>query len=200
MIAPDNRASIAVAERLGSRMIGPVQLPEPYETAQNNLWGQSLADWKARQAGQPVTDSGKLAITVSVELDTESQAAIVAGLGAYSRSRIGPDQTRTLWVVCRDEHGVLLGGVRCLVMWHWMLVDWLWIVEEHRGADLGATLLRRAEQAGIADGCTDALLNTFSFQAPEFYRRQGYGVFGQLDDMPAGHTRYWMSKTLQQQR
>lgn len=198
VIAPGNHASIAVARALGSRLIGPVRLPAPYEADRNDLWGQDVADWKARHAEQPVPDREGLEITVKAELDAETQAAIEAGLDAHNESRIGPDRTRNLWVVCRDGRGALVGGVRCLVMWQWLLVDWLWIAEPHRGAGLGATLLRRAERAGIADGCTGAFLNTFSFQAPDFYRRQGYGVFGQLAGMPVGHTRYWMSKPLGQ--
>ena len=196
MIAPGNLASITLARALGSRLIGPVRLPAPYQADLNDLWGQDVADWRTRQARQPVPDREGLAITVAAEIDAETEAAVKAGLDAYTLSRI--DQTRTLWVICRNGPGALIGGTRCLVTWHWLLVDWLWIAEGHRGAGLGATLLRRAEQAGIANGCTAAILNTFSFQAPSFYRRQGYRVFGQLDDMPPGHTRYWMSKPLGQ--
>lgn len=196
VIAPDNLASIAVARRLGSRMIGPVQLPAPYEATRNDLWGQDLAAWKVGQTERSAISSGTLAITVSDKLDIGTQAAIEAGLDTYNQSKIGPDRARNLWVVCRDGHGALVGGVRCILIWQWLLIEWLWIAEAHRGAGLGLTLLHRAEQAGVADGCTAAMLNTFSFQAPDFYRKQGYSVFGQLEDMPAGHTRYWMSKTL----
>lgn len=41
-----------------------------------------------------------------------------------------------------------------------------------------------------------AYLDTFSFQAPGFYQRAGYRVFGELPDFPAGHRRYFMTKEL----
>ena len=196
VIAADNHASVAVARALGSRLIGPTRLPAPYEADQVDLWGQDLAEWKGRQARQQVSREEGVVITVAGELDAETEASIEAGLDAYNASRVGPDPTRVLWVVCRDGHGKLIGGARCVVIWQWLLIDWLWVAEEHRGGGIGSALLRKAEQASMADGCTDTMLNTFSFQAPAFYRRHGYSVFGQLEDMPPGHARYWMSKQL----
>jgi hypothetical protein len=47
---------------------------------------------------------------------------------------------------------------------------------------------------GIFGGCTDAFLDTFSFQARGFYEKLGYRVFGGLDNHPAGHQHYFMTK------
>jgi len=41
-----------------------------------------------------------------------------------------------------------------------------------------------------------ASLETASFQAREFYEKQGYEVFGELDDFPKGHTMFYMKKVL----
>ena len=48
VIAPDNEASIKVALRLGSRRLGPGQLPPPSEMAVVDLYGQSLESWRSR--------------------------------------------------------------------------------------------------------------------------------------------------------
>ncbi len=45
-IAPDNHASRAVAERLGSRVLGPARMPPPHETLAIDLWGQSREEWR----------------------------------------------------------------------------------------------------------------------------------------------------------
>jgi hypothetical protein len=37
-------------------------------------------------------------------------------------------------------------------------------------------------------------LDSFSFQAPGFYKKLGYSVFGTLPDFPKGETRYFFSK------
>lgn len=48
-IDPDNRPSEVLAERLGSRLIGPTRLPPPYQDAPSNKWGQTREDWRARK-------------------------------------------------------------------------------------------------------------------------------------------------------
>ncbi len=48
-IDPANTGSIGVAKRLGSSLIGPGRLPEPYEQARVDVWGQSRSDWRARR-------------------------------------------------------------------------------------------------------------------------------------------------------
>ncbi|MDO1557922.1 GNAT family N-acetyltransferase [Brevundimonas sp. 2R-24] len=44
-IDPENTPSARVAERLGSRMIGPVTMPPPFEHMPVNAWGQSREEW-----------------------------------------------------------------------------------------------------------------------------------------------------------
>lgn len=48
-IDPANAASQRLAQRFGSRMIGPVQMPEPYQALPTEMWGQSRADWLAQR-------------------------------------------------------------------------------------------------------------------------------------------------------
>ncbi|NPD68491.1 GNAT family N-acetyltransferase [Lichenicola cladoniae] len=196
VIDPANQASIVVARALGSHLIGRTQLPEPYTKDHVDLWGQSRAEWRARHATIPARPSDGSVFTVSNSVDAETEAAIEHGLDGYNQSQVGPESRRPLWVTCRDAGGRVIGGARCVVLWQWLLVNWLWVEEAHRRSGLGSDLLRRAEQAGIAEGCTGAMLNTFSFQAPDFYRSHGYAVFGKLGDFPVRHTRYWMSKAL----
>lgn len=47
-IAPDNRASQRVAQKLGSHNQGPGTLPAPYEHDRVDLWGQTRDEWRAR--------------------------------------------------------------------------------------------------------------------------------------------------------
>lgn len=47
-IDPENARSIALAQRLGSANLGPTKLPQPYEDARVDAWGQSAAQWRAR--------------------------------------------------------------------------------------------------------------------------------------------------------
>jgi RimJ/RimL family protein N-acetyltransferase len=49
VIHPDNARSQALAARLGSRLIGPVRLPPPFEAEPVQLWGQDRAAWRGRE-------------------------------------------------------------------------------------------------------------------------------------------------------
>ncbi len=196
VIDPDNAASIAVARALGSRRRGPTRLPEPHADARVELWGQDRTDWLARHGAPAVGTEGGVTVTASGTLEDADQAAIEGGLDHYAVSRVGPDPSRPLWVACRDPDGRLVAGARCVVLWDWLLLDWLRVEEGRRGRGLGSLALRRAEEAGAAAGCTGVLLSTFSFQAPDFYRRHGCAVFGALPGLPPGETRYWMSKRI----
>lgn len=46
-IDPQNLPSIALAERLGSRDLGPSKLPSPFENLNVRAWGQSREQWMA---------------------------------------------------------------------------------------------------------------------------------------------------------
>ena len=53
-IDPENIPSRRLAEKLGSRLIGPTNLPPPYETAVSDKWGQSRADWAVNRTRLPL--------------------------------------------------------------------------------------------------------------------------------------------------
>ena len=48
-IAPENRSSQRVAEKLGSRNLGPGKLPPPYDHDPVDLWGQTREEWLGRR-------------------------------------------------------------------------------------------------------------------------------------------------------
>jgi RimJ/RimL family protein N-acetyltransferase len=48
-IDPANVPSQKLAQRLGSRNLGPGKLPPPYEDAATEIWGQSRDQWRARR-------------------------------------------------------------------------------------------------------------------------------------------------------
>lgn len=58
-IAPDNTASIRVAERLGAVNRGPGKLPPPFEAYPVDIWGQTGDEWRSRRV--PSSPRGALA-------------------------------------------------------------------------------------------------------------------------------------------
>ncbi len=69
--------------------------------------------------------------------------------------------------------------------------------ESLRGAGLGSRMLQLAEDEARRRGCCAAMLYTISFQAPAFYERHGYRVFGTVDCHPQGTSRIFLKKALE---
>jgi GNAT superfamily N-acetyltransferase len=75
-------------------------------------------------------------------------------------------------------------------------VDILWVHDAWRLRGVGSALMTAAEGAARAHGCRRIHLDTMSFQAPEFYRKLGYTVFGVLTGFPQDATRIYLVKDL----
>lgn len=135
-------------------------------------------------------------ITLEETPDEAAMTAIGEGLSKFNEQHVGPDPTSHVWVVARGEDGSVVGGLHGVVCWRWFYVNMLWLDEPARGAGLGSSLLRRAEAAARDRGCLNVYLYTFSFQAPDFYRRHGYEAFGELEDFPGENRQFWMRKSL----
>lgn len=99
--------------------------------------------------------------------------------------------------VIKDDNGNVIAGILgVLYCWNCLYIDVLWVDEEYRNSDLGSKLLQDVEEEAKSKGSKLVHLDTFDFQAKEFYIKQGYSVFGELDNCPEDHKRYFMSKTL----
>lgn len=80
--------------------------------------------------------------------------------------------------------------------WEWFYLDLLWVKDELRGRGYGRRLLTLAEDEARQRGAKNVYLDTFSFQVPNFYKQPGYQVFGELENFPSGHPRYFFTKQL----
>ncbi|WP_051960796.1 GNAT family N-acetyltransferase [Devosia riboflavina] len=138
-------------------------------------------------------------IAYEPELQPESRAAIVNGLIAFNRSQT-PDFTGPManvgLTLTDPETGAVDGGLTARITFGRMFVELLFVPERLRGQGLGRKLMERAEVVAREHGCGGIWLDTYSFQAPEFYKKLGYTVFGELTDYPPGSSRYFLHKQL----
>jgi GNAT superfamily N-acetyltransferase len=127
-----------------------------------------------------------------VEHNQETSVAI--------RRRFEPDNlpARPVAAYAVDDAGELVGGCvgSTVDVWHWLTVDMMWVRPSHRGQGLGRRLLAAVEEQARERGCRWAKLNTWEFQAPDFYARCGYVIYGRETDFPPGHTNHLMRKDL----
>ena len=125
---------------------------------------------------------------------------IIDKLVEYNLSQVPAEQEvlfDTLDKKITDDNGNTIAGcVARMYCWNVAYIDSLWVDIKYRGNGLGARLLAEIEKTAKAKGCYLIHLDTFDFQAKEFYEKQGYAVFGVLENCPKGHCRYYFTKKL----
>jgi GNAT superfamily N-acetyltransferase len=115
---------------------------------------------------------------------------------AFNQQRVGPFRDVRVVLTARSAAGELLGGLVGLGFWNGLFIELLWIDEPARRQGIGTALMRAAESEARKRGWEVCFLSTFTFQAPEYYRKLGYEPFGELKGMPPGHSRTWFAKWL----
>jgi len=91
---------------------------------------------------------------------------------------------------------VVLGGLWGRTELGLLVLDMFFLPAELRGNGFGARLLAAVEAEAIRRGCTQALVETSSFQAPGFYEKYGYREFGRVEFAPARTARIFLAKEL----
>ena len=123
-------------------------------------------------------------------------SVIGGGISEFNTQQAGEGHGKNLCFVLRGPDDEVAGGVIGSTFWNWLHVNLMWIREDLRGQGFGEQLLALAEDEARKRGAEHAYLDTFSFQAPGFYKKYGYRVYGQLSDFPEGHQLYFMTKDL----
>nr|WP_069174422.1 GNAT family N-acetyltransferase [Streptomyces griseus] len=144
-----------------------------------------------------------------LETEVDKERRVLLGRRLHEDNWDGSPQLRALhttvaerelplevWLL--DEEGALAGGLAGRTWAYWLHVDLLWVDPRHRGGGLGSRLLGEAERLARDDrACTRSRLETWDFQAPAFYRKQGYEVVGEVADYPPGVAEYILVKRLE---
>jgi len=99
-------------------------------------------------------------------------------------------------LVLKDENDKVMGGLIGVIYRFCLFIDTLWIEESLRGQGHGKALVIDAERIAREENCLFIHLDTFSFQAPDFYESLGFKSFGVLDGYPGDLKRYYMKKEL----
>ncbi|MBN9391899.1 MAG: GNAT family N-acetyltransferase [Chloroflexi bacterium] len=140
----------------------------------------------------------KARLVIEENASPEDVKAVSEGLGEYNRAIVGPENYAPLRIFLRDEQNRIVGGILGVFFWGWLAIEYLWVSEALRGQGYGTLLLETAETEARKRGVKNINLDTMSFQAPDFYLKMGYRIFGQLDGIPEGqgHIRYFLTKKL----
>ena len=118
------------------------------------------------------------------------------GLAEYNEQQTHRRDWQALAVSVNDpETDVPVGGLVGRTSLGLFFLDLFYLPERMRHTGIGSAMLRMAEQEALRRGCRAATLVTVNFQAPDFYARHGWEVFGRIPSAP-GVERIFMRKTL----
>jgi len=134
------------------------------------------------------------------ECTTGDVDCIVNGLLDYNLSKVPQIQERDFIridrVIERANGEIIAGILGKMYYWNCLYIDILWVNEAYRKEGFGSRLLKEVENIAKEKGCYLIHLDTFDFQAKDFYVKYGYEVFGTLDDCPQEHKRYFLKKNI----
>lgn len=137
-------------------------------------------------------------IIVTDALSPDEIGLIDDGLTEFNLQQTGYDDNRPLAVLVKDpDTQRVIGGLTGRTSLGLWFVDLFYLPPRLRGSGIGGEMLRAAEAEARKRGCRAAVLYTISFQAPDFYRKQGWQAFGEVACDPPGTSRVFMTKALE---
>ncbi|MGC5325439.1 GNAT family N-acetyltransferase [Brevibacillus sp. SYSU BS000544] len=140
-------------------------------------------------------------LVITHECDPEESTYIRNKLIEFNNSKVSPELSKTpvesVGLLIKGDNGEIFGGLTGMIYWNHLRIDILWVDESLRGKGYGKKLLDTAEEVARSKGCTLITLDTFSFQAPQFYQSQGFEIFGTHENFPEGFTHYYLTKKLE---
>lgn len=96
-----------------------------------------------------------------------------------------------------EDNTEYLAGMSLEYYWGMMHINYLWVDEKLRGKKIGEKFIEIATKLAIEEKCTIIYLETFSFQAPNFYKKYDFKEFAKLENVPEeGIQLYFMKKLL----
>ena len=138
----------------------------------------------------------KSELTIETDPTPEEVAYLEDRLYEFNSSATGITDARGLAIFVRDERGRIVAGI-CGHTWGGSCeIRQFWVEESRRKQGFGTRLLEAAEQEARRRNCTQIILTTHSFQAPEFYRKRGFGILAAVDDHPRGYRNLLLRKSL----
>ncbi|MFX0095469.1 MAG: GNAT family N-acetyltransferase [Candidatus Hodarchaeota archaeon] len=133
-----------------------------------------------------------------IEATKENLMVIYEGLGNNILKQLGQVELgKPIRIFIKSKKDEVVGGISASVFGNYVYIELLWIEESLRNKGYGTKLLNMIETEAKELGCKYAHADTYSFEARPFYEKNGYTLFGTLDDYIEGHSKYFLRKNLE---
>ncbi len=132
-------------------------------------------------------------ITLEADPDPALRAKILEPLAAHNESVAGPGHWGLLAITVRGRDGEVAGGLWGRTGYGFLFVELL-ALGPAKGVGLGREVMGLAEREARRRGLLGMWLDTWTFQAPDFYPKLGFVECGRIAEYPPGHDRIFYVK------
>ena len=129
-------------------------------------------------------------------IESQKSQVIRDLIRSYNRSKREAAESEPLNLYIEDDSGEIMAGLVAETFGNWLEIEYLFVKEDLRGQGIGSQLLQQAESEAKKRNCRSVFVNTYQFQAPAFYQKQGYKEVFTLKDYPYDGQRHYYQKNL----
>ena len=129
-------------------------------------------------------------------IESQKSQVIRDLIRSYNRSKREAAESEPLNLYIEDDSGEIMAGLVAETFGNWLEIEYLFVKEDLRGQGIGSQLLQQAESEAKKINCRFVFVNTYQFQAPAFYQKQGYKEVFTLKDYPYTGQRHYYQKNL----
>ena len=133
---------------------------------------------------------------ITADGDERDISEIHEMLREYNLAHREASESVPIGVFLEDGNSKKLAGMTGETFGNWLCIQYFFVSETLRGSGVGSRLMEAAENEAVRRGCKYAFVNTFSFQAPEFYIKHGYREVFTLEEYPYTGKRHYYTKEL----
>lgn len=127
---------------------------------------------------------------------SEADNAVVReGIIAFNENIVG-ERDKDFSIFLKSDSGKVVGGIQAFLDTESIYIDVLWVEGDLQKQGYGTKLLDAAEREAIKNGCIFSLVDTWDFQAEEFYLKKGYERIGEVKNYWHGHSKIFLRKNL----
>ena len=141
-----------------------------------------------------MTSAPDIVVSSHDDLPQPESTIVDEGIGAYNDEAAPLHEVRPLSCFARDAQHRVVGGAVGRSWGAYAEIQQLWVDPGSRGRGIGTTLMRAFEAHARTRGCRVFALETFSFQAREFYESLGYRIEWERRSYPHGIVKYHMTR------
>ncbi|MFC7782801.1 GNAT family N-acetyltransferase [Legionella taurinensis] len=137
--------------------------------------------------------------TVNILVDNnpsdESNARLRNGIVDFNAKYLH-EKASPFSIFAQNNKNEIIGGATIWEHSDAFYIDILWVEENYREQGVGSRLLNELFNQATIKNVKKIFVDTYEFQAVDFYKKQGFFVIGRLEDYLLGHDRIYLRKNL----